>query len=256
MTSWLRRFLPPLLFFVMLLGMWEFSVRIYRIPEWILPAPLVIVRELSDNIIRLQADLLATLRIALFGLFIGVLVGLFFAAFLHLFPLFKRIIYPLILLSQNIPMIALAPLLVVWFGFGDLPKLLVVALVCFFPVTIATLDGFRRLDPALDMYMKMSGATRLQRFVKLECPSALPSFFSGLKLSATYSVMGAVIAEWLGSEEGIGKMMTVAQKAYQTDRVFVAIVLVVGSSLLFFAFIAWLEKMIVHWHSHNEGESS
>ena len=102
----------------------------------------------------------------------------------------------------------------------------------------------------------MSGATRLQKFIKLEWPSALPSFFSGLKLSATYSVMGAVISEWLGSEEGIGKMMTIAQKAYQTDRVFVAIFLVVGLSLLLFALIAWIEKLVVHWQVNNKGESS
>lgn len=254
MINWLRRWGPSFLFFVLFVGFWEFIVWIYAPPTWMLPAPSSILMEMKEAGSSLQGHLWATLRIALWGLAWGVFVGVLIASVLHLIPWLRRAVYPFILLSQNIPMIALAPLLVVWFGFGDFPKLLVVILVCFFPITVATLDGFAQTDRTLTIYMKMSGATRLKRFFRLEWPSTLPSFFSGLKLSATYSVMGAVIAEWLGAEKGIGKMMTLASKSYETERVFVAILLVVGLSLLLFTLISWCERQVVRWKKETEGE--
>jgi ABC-type nitrate/sulfonate/bicarbonate transport system permease component len=249
---WIKRAAPALLFAGLLLILWQQAVQFYAIPDWILPTPLAIGRELLDSFARLQADLQATLRIALLGLAWGVGIGVLLAVLLHLFPWGKRVVYPFLLLSQNIPLIALAPLLIVWFGFGDLPKLLVVMLVCFFPVTVATLDGFTQTDRTLKMYLQMSGASRWFTFRKLEWPSALPSFFSGLKLAATYSVMGAVIAEWLGAEAGIGKVMTISAKAYQTERLFVAILLVVALSLLLFALVTLLENRIIRWRQSEE----
>lgn len=256
MINGLRRWGPACLFFVLFLSLWELGVWIYAPPTWMLPAPSAILTEMIEAGSTIYPHVWATLRIALWGLIWGVVVGVLMASILHLLPWFRRAVYPLILLSQNIPMIALAPLLVVWFGFGDFPKLLVVILVCFFPVTVATLDGFAQTDRTLTIYMKMSGASRLKRFFRLEWPSALPSFFSGFKLSATYSVMGAVIAEWLGAEKGIGKMMTLASKSYETERVFVAILLVVGLSLLLFALISWFEKRMVRWKKEAEGENN
>lgn len=245
MIRWLQRFWPTLFIFLLAILFWEAAVKWFQIESWILPSPSAVVLELGNRFSDLQMHIFSTLRIGLIGLFFGVIIGILFASLFHLIPVLRRAFYPFILLSQNIPMIALAPLLVVWFGFGDFPKLIVVVLICFFPITVATLDGFAQTDPLLQIYMKISGATRWQRFIKCEWPSALPSFFSGLKLSATYSIMGAVIAEWLGAEKGLGKMMTLASKAYATERLFVAILMVVILSLAMFLVITFVEKIVL-----------
>lgn len=163
----------------------------------------------------------------------------------------KDAVYPLLILSQNIPIIVLAPLLVIWFGFGMLPKLIVISLVCF-PVAVASLDGFRQTPYELKHYFKMMGAGKNQLFWKLELPHSIPFIFSGLKISATYSVMGAVISEWLGAKSGIGVYMTLASSAFRTDRVFVAIFIIMGMSLIF-GIITFLEKYLVSW-KRKEGE--
>lgn len=175
------------------------------------------------------------------------LFGLTVAITLFRVESLKEAMYPLLIISQNIPVIVLAPLLVIWFGFGMLPKVIVITLVCFFPITIATLDGLRQTNPAYIHYMKMIGATDRHIFWKVEWPHALPSIFSGLKIAATYSVMGAVITEWLGANKGIGVYMTLASSSFKTERVFVAIVIVIALSLLFFACIAALERYTLRW---------
>lgn len=243
MIKWLQRFWPTVFVFLFAIFFWEIVVKIFAIESWFLPSPSAIAFELGESFEHLQEQVFSTLRIALIGLAMGIVMGILFSTLFHLVPIVKKAFYPFILLSQNIPMIALAPLLVVWFGFGDVPKLIVVAIVCFFPITVSTLDGFAQTDPLLKIYFRMSGATRWQSFIKCEWLSALPSFFSGLKLSATYSVMGAVIAEWLGAEKGLGKMMTLASKAYATERLFVAILLVVVLSLILFLLITIIEKI-------------
>ncbi len=239
--------LPPLLLTVILLLLWEGSVHFWEIEEWILPAPSAIWETFLQHFPTLSADLMATTWIALLGFLFGILIGILFATILHLFPVLEKACYPLIVLSQNIPIIALAPLLVLWFGFGTLPKVLIVVLVCFFPITIATLDGFRQIDHTLIQYLRIAGASRWQIFLKAEWPAALPSFFSGCKLSATYSVMGAVISEWLGAEKGLGLMMQTAANSFRTDRVFVAIAIIVMLSLTLFFLIHLFEKAIIRW---------
>ena len=133
-----------------------------------------------------------------------------------------------------------------------LPKIIVIILVCFFPITISLLDGFRQSDRDVMNYMKMAGATKQQIFWKLEWPNALPTLFSGIKISATYSVMGAVISEWLGASKGIGVYMQLSQSSFRTDRVFVAIILIVILSLLLLGLIMLLEKRIIRWQPKEE----
>lgn len=206
------------------------------------------IGELISSFPSVQEDLFHTGWIALVGLFIGLVVGVGSASALHLFPFSRKVFYPYIVFSQNIPIIALAPLLIIWFGFGVESKLIVVSLVCFFPIAVATLDGFSQADETLSTYMEMEGASRWEVFRHVGCPSALPSFFSGLKLSATYSVMGAVIAEWLGSEKGLGVMMTLASHSFRTDRVFVAIFFIMLLSTILFVVISMIERKTVFWH--------
>lgn len=237
----------PALVLILLFLFWEVSSRLFSIPAWLLPAPTEIWQEGINGWSDYQHHLTSTIRLTLLGFTIGTSVGIITAVCLHLLPRVREALYPLMILSQNIPIIVLAPLLVIWFGFGVLPKLIIITLVCFFPIAVAALDGFRQTNTELIHYMKMAGASKGQIFWKLEWPHALPSLFSGLKISATYSVMGAVISEWLGASRGIGVYMTLASSSFRTDRVFVAIFLIMVLSLIFFSMIISLEKWAVRW---------
>lgn len=245
----LRKGWRPAAVLLLLFVAWEAVVKIAEVPDWLLPPPTKIFAEGAQGWSHFSVHLLSTVKLTMMGFLIGAGVGLLTAFLLHLVPFIRESVYPLLILSQNVPIIVLAPLLVVWFGFGLLPKLIVITLVCFFPVTVAALDGFRQTSPELKHYMVMAGANSRQMFWKLELPYALPSIFSGLKISATYSVMGAVISEWLGAKEGVGVYMTLAGSSFRTDRVFVAIFAIMALSLLFFALIMLAERLIVRWNS-------
>jgi ABC-type nitrate/sulfonate/bicarbonate transport system permease component len=237
----------PVAVLLLLFVIWEIVVKTVNIEAWLLPAPSKIFVEGFRGWIEFYPDVMATTKISIYGFAVGALVGLIVAVLLYLIPFLRDSFYPLLILSQNVPIIVLAPLLVIWFGFGLLPKIIVITLVCFFPITVAALDGFKQTPAELKHYMMMAGASKQQLFWKLEFPFALPSIFSGLKISATYSVMGAVISEWLGAKQGIGVYMTLASSSFRTDRVFVAIFAIMLLSLLFFLLIVLIERRIVRW---------
>ncbi|MCH5584166.1 ABC transporter permease [Shimazuella sp. AN120528] len=243
-----RRILPLVLSIVVLLFIWEIISIIGDFPVWQLPSPYVVGLELwrswtsSEYLLHVRA----TFIIACFGFILSILVGVGVAVWLYFSTFLTRIVTPFLLFSQNVPIIVLAPLLVVWFGFGIEAKLLVVILVCFFPITIALVDGFEQVDRNLLRYLEMSGATKWEKFRHLAFPSAVPVLFSSCKLSATYSVMGAVVAEWLGTERGLGMIMTQAANSFRTDRVFVSIITIVVLSGCFFFLISLVEQ----WWKH------
>ena len=251
MSSWWKSVWPPLTAVILFLAVWQIAVPLFHIEKWILPSPADITKEAIAQAASLTEHTWATVQLTLLGFFIGTGVGLLTAMLLHLVPFLKSALYPLLILSQNIPTIALAPLLMIWFGFGLLPKIIVITLVCFFPVAVSTMDGLTQTDRGMMNYMRMAGASKAQIFRKLEVPHALPSVFSGVKIAATYSVMGAVIAEWIGTDRGIGYYMMLQKSAYRTDRVFVAMAIIVLLSLLLFALIALLEKILVRWRGAN-----
>ncbi len=235
----------PTVAILVLIGVWELATRIFSIETWLLPAPSDIILEGKDVLPSFMPHFMATLKLSISGFATGTTVGLVVATLLHLLPRVRETFYPFLILSQNMPVIVLAPLLVIWFGFGALPKFIIITLACFFPIAISALSGFQQTSRELVYYMKMMGATKSQLFWKLELPYALPSVFSGMKIAATYSVMAAVISEWLGAQEGIGVFMTLATSSYRTSRVFVAIIIVMLLSLAFFAFILLLEKIFI-----------
>jgi len=237
----------PFVVLLLLFFLWEALVKQLDVEEWLLPAPSTIFVEAYQGWHNYFPDLLSTVTIAVEGFAVSAAIGLIVAILLQLVPWIRDAVYPLLILSQNVPIIVLAPLLVIWFGFGLMPKLIVITLICFFPITVAALDGFKQVPLSHRHYMLMAGASKYQLFWKLEWPYALPSIFSGLKISATYSVMGAVISEWLGAEKGIGVYMTLASSSFRTDKVFVAIFSIMFLSLLFFAMIIALEKYIIRW---------
>ncbi|WP_410771063.1 ABC transporter permease [Fontibacillus sp. BL9] len=238
---------PPLVAVILFLILWQAATSLFHIEKWILPSPADIAKEASAGAAGLWEHTLATLRLLLMGFAIGTAFGLLVAFALHIVPFLKSSLYPLIILSQNVPTIALAPLLMIWFGFGILPKIIVITLVCFFPVAVAAMDGLSRADRVMLDYMRMAGASKAQIFTKLEIPHALPSILSGVKIAATYSVMGAVIAEWIGADKGIGYYMMLQKSSFRTDKIFLAIAIIVTISLAMFGLIALLEKWLIRY---------
>jgi ABC-type nitrate/sulfonate/bicarbonate transport system permease component len=240
-----KRALPPAITVLLLIAGWQLYTTLSGIDSWLLPSPLDIGAAAAEQQDALVRHTLATAELTLYGFAAGVATGLLVAVVLHLIPGVRAAIYPLLVISQNVPTIAIAPLLVVWLGFGLAPKLVVIILVCFFPVAVATLDGLGRGDALIADYLLMSGANRRQLFTKLQWPHALPTMFSGLKIAATYSVFGAIISEWLGSEKGIGQYMIIQKSAFRADRMFVAIAIVVVLALTVFGLVVLLEKLTV-----------
>lgn len=237
---------------LLIIILWEGAVTFFSVEEWLLPAPSAIVLELFTVWPTFYPHLLSTLFLSIIGFTIGATVGLIVATILHLFEKVKKTFYPFLILSQNIPIIVLAPLLVIWFGFGTLPKFIIITLACFFPIAISTLSGLQQTSRSLTFYMQMMGAKKSQMFWKLELPYAIPSIFSGLKIAATYSVMAAVVSEWLGAQKGIGVFMTIATSSYKTSRVFVAIMITMLLSLAFFSLILLLERLFKRWQKKGE----
>jgi ABC-type nitrate/sulfonate/bicarbonate transport system permease component len=242
-----RKIAPPAVVILAFLILWQAGADLFAMPKWELPAPTDIFRELWSTLPRVWMHTESTLILTLLGFAIGSLIGILVAFALHIIPGFKSGFYPLLILSQNIPMVALAPLLMIWLGLGLLPKVIFITLVCFFPVAVALLNGFAQTDSAMLDYMQMIGATKAQIFRKLEFPNAIPFLFSGLKISATYAVMDAVWAEWLGAQKGIGVYIQIARSSFRADRVFVAMFVIVALSLVLFGAIALLEKLTVRW---------
>ncbi|UHA75575.1 ABC transporter permease [Paenibacillus sp. 481] len=238
---------PPIVAVLLFLMIWQLGIIVFQVEKWLLPSPLDIVVEGYKSAPSLAMHTWATMKLMLVGFSSGTVVGLLLAFVLHSIPWLKRAIYPLIIITQNVPSIALLPLLAIWFGFGLLPKVIVITLVCFFPICIAAMDGLMQTDRTMLQYMRMAGASRTQLFWKLEFPHALPTLFSGLKIAAAYSVMGAIVGEWIGTDKGIGHYLMLQKSAFRTDRIFVAIAIIVMLSLAMFALIRVLERYTVRW---------
>ena len=206
----LNPYLAPVAVILLLLGAWELAARwdlisnALNIQDFLVPAPSEIATSLWRDRSLLADDGWVTLREVLLGFLCALVAGLVFAVVLHLSETLRRAFYPLLVASQAIPPVAIAPILVVWFGFGIGPKLLLIALVCFFPITVNTLDGLRSVDPQLITMMRTLGASRAQILGRVELPSALPFFFSGTRIAIAVAVIGALFAEWAGADSGLG----------------------------------------------------
>jgi ABC-type nitrate/sulfonate/bicarbonate transport system permease component len=240
---------------VILLGLWEVAARwdwisnALNIQDFLVPAPSDIATSLWEDRSLLADDTWVTLREVLLGFLCALAAGLAFAIVLHLSDTLRRAFYPLLIASQTIPPVAIAPILVVWFGFGLGPKVLLIALVCFFPVTVNTLDGLRSVDPQLITMMRTLGAGRRQILTRIELPSALPFFFSGTKIAIAVAVIGAVFAEWAGASSGLGHQILIASSNLLTARMFAAITLLSVMAIVLFALVSLIERKVVTWDS-------
>jgi ABC-type nitrate/sulfonate/bicarbonate transport system permease component len=244
----MKKYLPSLGFFLVLLFLWEAVVRCLGIKEYILPTPTKIGQAFGGTANLLWAHSMQTVNETLLGFILAVVTGVVLAMLMGVFPIIKRTLYPLVVVSQTIPIVAVAPLLIIWFGYDLLPKVMVVALVCFFPITISLVEGLEAVDRDMVKLLSAMGASSWQVFKTVQLPGALPSFFSGLKISATYSIMGAVIGEWLGASKGLGVFMIRSMNSFLTARVFAAIVVVSFLSLIFFGLIVVLARLMMPWH--------
>jgi ABC-type nitrate/sulfonate/bicarbonate transport system permease component len=248
-----RRLLAPLAVVAILLGVWELAARwdwisgALSIEDFLVPAPSDIAESLWRDRSLLADDAWVTVREVVLGFLIALAAGLAFAIVLHLSETLRRAFYPLLVASQTIPPVAIAPILVVWFGFGIAPKLFLVALICFFPITVNTLDGLRSVDPQLITMMRTLGAARIQILGRVELPSALPFLFSGARIAIAVAVIAAVFAEWAGADSGLGHQILIASSQLLTARMFAAIVVLSAIAIFLFALVTIVERLVVTW---------
>jgi ABC-type nitrate/sulfonate/bicarbonate transport system permease component len=243
-----RLYAPPLVLILSLLTIWQLGTSVMQIPKWLLPSPVQILEAGIEARGLLGPHTWQTLKETWLGLGLALAVGLGLALVVDSSSLLRRTIYPLLVTSQTVPILALAPLLIIWFGYGIVPKVIVVALVCFFPIVVSTADGLRVADPDLIALLRAMGASGRQIFLKVRVPGALPSFFSGLKIAITYSVVGAVIGEWVGASQGLGIFMIRSSKNFLTDRVFAAIAVTSLVSIVMFGVVMLLERSLLPWY--------
>ncbi len=249
----MRRWLPPLIVIAVLLGAWELAARwdliadALNIKPFLIPAPSDVAQSLWEDRELLASDAWVTIQEVLLGFALALVLGFAFAVALHLSETLRRAFYPLLVASQTVPVIAIAPILVVWLGFGLGPKLAIIALVCFFPITVNTLDGLRSVDPELPRMMRTLDAGRAQTLRRVEIPSALPFLLSGAKIAAVISVIGAVFGEWSGADEGLGHLILIAQGQLQTARVFAAVFVLSVLAIVLFGAIALVERRLAWW---------
>lgn len=254
-NKWFKLGWPPLAVILAVLIIWQIAVALGDIKEFLLPSPLRIMETfaMQDVYTRLWTHSLATLQITLLGLGAGIALGIVLAIALHLVPFLKRGVYPLLILSQNVPVVATGPLLLIWLGYGISPKVILIMLVCFFPVVVSTLTGLTQPDAQYMNYLQMIGANKRQILWKLELPNAMPYLFSGMKLAASYSVITAVVAEWLGAKNGLGIYMKLSASGFMTAKVFATIFVIVLLSLSLFAIFAALERWAIRWKPKKGG---
>jgi len=243
----LADFGPSFALTILLLLLWQGVTQSDLVSARILPEPSVIVTDLASNFAIIAPHMTQTIIETLIGFILGIVLGVSVALLIDQSKLMRNAIYPLLITSQTIPMIALAPLLLIWFGVDLLPKVIIVILVCFFPIAIATADGLRITDPELEKLLKSMNATYWQTLRYVRIPSSLPQFFSGVKIAATYSVTGAIVGEYVGAYQGLGIYMQEMANSHAIPLVFAAILVTSILSIVLFGLVVLVEKVLIRW---------
>lgn len=250
-----KEHIMPIAVILAILVIWQLACTFEWVPGYMLPSPIDVLRVFPTDSTLLLHHAGATLLEAGLGLVIGVLLGFGSAAIMDAFPVVKNAVYPLLVITQTIPPVALAPLLILWFSYGIVPKVILVVLVAYFPMAVGLLEGFQGVDPDMIRLMKSMNANRWQIFWNVKFPNALGSFFSGLKIAVSYSVVGAVIAEWLGGFTGLGVYMIRVKKSLSYDKMFAVIILVSFISLLLMELVKLVQYKSMPWVSLDDRES-
>lgn len=249
----MRRWLLPALLLAALVGAWQIAASTGTIAaalsleKYLVPSPAEIASSLWENRSLLAENGWVTLREMVYGLLAAIAVGIGFAVAMHRWRVVRDASYPLIVASQTIPIMVIAPVLVIWFNYGLGPKIFIVALVCFFPVTINALDGLRSIDPEAVKMMRSLNASRWQLFRRVEAPTALPQLFTGIKIAAAIAPIGAVFAEWAGSTAGLGRLIQSDIAYLEVAREFATIAVLSAMALLLMGLTVLAERRVVRW---------
>lgn len=244
----MKQYFLPVMTGLVTLFIWQIIITIFHVEQWILPAPTQIIVSFWQSRSLILYHLIPTLIEAIIGLAGAIFVAIFIAMLMERYQTMKKIIYPFLIISQTIPFIILAPLLTLWFGFGFLPKIIIVSLVCFFPITINLFDGFQGVDPSILRLLISMGANKKQIFKLVKWPASLPAFFSGLRIAAAYSILGAVVSEWMGADRGLGIFLIRSTKSYLTDRVFATIGIITILSIAAVLLVEIIARISIPWH--------
>jgi putative hydroxymethylpyrimidine transport system permease protein len=249
----MRRWGPPALLLVALIGAWQIlassgaMASALNLEDFLVPSPAEIASSLWENRNLLAENAWVTLREILLGFLCAVGAGLAFAVLLRLSETLRRAFYPLMVASQAVPILVFAPILIVWLGYGIEPKLVIVALVCFFPIAISTADGLGAVDPEATKMMRTLDASRGQLLWRVEAPTALPFFFSGARIAAAFAPIAAVFGEWAGADSGLGVLIRQDNAQLETARLFAATIVLAAIAIALFGLLALAERRIVTW---------
>jgi NitT/TauT family transport system permease protein len=246
-----RAILGATLTFLALVALWELLVRRFNIPGWLLPTPSAIAIALAEWRAELVRHSLVTLYETLLGFALSIAISIPLAVAVVYSAILRNTIYPILLTFQSVPKVAIAPLLALWIGFGMLPKIAVVFLVCFFPIIVATATGLSAVPAPLMELIRSLSASTMQTFIKIRFPTAMPHIFVGLKVAITFAVIGAVIGEFVESEDGLGYLILVSTSQSRTPLAFAALVLLTVISIVLYYGIAFIERIVVPWAPKN-----
>ncbi len=246
------KWLPPLLTLAVAFAIWFFVCEGELVPAFMLPSPGAVARAFVENFGYMAKESLITVQEAVYGLLAGIALAFVLATLMDKFRFVYKAFYPLLIVSQTIPTIAIAPLLVLWMGYGMAPRITLVIITTFFPIAIGLLEGYESVDEDSVHLLRSMGAGKLQVFRHVKLPSAMPGFFSGLSIASSYAVIGALIAEWLGGNNGLGVYMTRVKKAYSFDKMFAVIVFICVVSLLLMALVKLAEQAVLAYRKDNK----
>jgi putative hydroxymethylpyrimidine transport system permease protein len=242
-----RDYGPATVLVLLAIGLWELLIQVLGVPDYLWPAPSRIAQSFGEEGGTIASDTWVTLKEVILGFAISLAAGLAIGIALHLSGVLRRAVYPILIASQSIPTVVLAPVLVLVMGFNIGPKLAIIALFCFFPIVVNTIDGLGSVDREYIRMMLTLDASRLGIFRRVEFPSALPSIFTGTRIAATYAAIGAVFGEWSGSEAGLGFQMLQAQGRLDTPLVFANVVVVTLIAIAVFLLVALVERLAIPW---------
>lgn len=239
--------LPAVIALAGIILIWQLVCMSGIVPSYMLPSPVEVAAALTGDFETIMFHAKFTLQETFYGLAIGIVLSFAGATLMDRFVIIDRAFYPLMIITQTIPTIAIAPILVLWFGFDMAPKIILVVITTYFPIAVGLLDGYKSVDKDFIDLMRSMGAGRLDIFRHVKLPAALPHFFSGLKIAASYAVVGAVVSEWLGGFNGLGVYMTRMRKAYAFDNMFAVIILIIVISLLLLLLVSIISRIAMPW---------
>jgi NitT/TauT family transport system permease protein len=250
LSAWVR----PVLLVLVLLVVWDLTIRLFRIPPYLIPSPWSVVQQLGAEWPRLLEAAIPTTYATLGGFALSIAFGIPMALVIAYSRTVESFVYPLLVFSQSVPKIAIAPLFVVWFGFGIIPKVIAAFMLGFFPVVVSTVMGFKSVDPdMLDLARSMK-SSRIETFMRISLPQALPSIFAGLKVSITLAVVGAVVGEFVGSNSGIGYLLQIANGNFDLPLMFAALTVLSAIGVVLFIAIDVVERWMIPWHASQRAD--